>query len=347
MSVPAPLREASDWLWRGLLVVLGAWVTLQLCTRLALVVVPFAAGLLLTALVYPLTAWLRRRGLSRGLAALLTAVTVLVVVGGLGSWIGLGASEQAPDLVAGFAKAIRQLPIRHGLLANLQGRLEQWLVGQAGLVNSVLTTLRIAVEVATGAVLSLFVAAYLVYDGDHVWNSAVGMLPSARQAAMREAGVEIWQRLAGWVRGTALIALFHAVVVGSALALMHVPLLLSLAVLVFIGSFVPLVGSFLFGGLAALVTFASRGPTPALVLVVVLVAANQVEAHLLQPFLVGRYVRLHPLAVLAAVTTGGILAGFGGAIFAVPLTATLHAAAQVRGRRRMRTTGEAAPEAGE
>jgi putative heme transporter len=108
--------------------------------------------------------------------------------------------------------------------------------------------------------------------------------------------------------------------------LLHVPLVAPLAILVFLGSFIPLVGAVLSGALAALVTFATHGVAAAVVLVVVLLVDNQVEAHVLQPFLVGRYVRLHPFVVAVVITAGALLAGLAGALLAVPFTAALYAA---------------------
>jgi predicted PurR-regulated permease PerM len=143
---------------------------------------------------------------------------------------------------------------------------------------------------------------------------------------MQRAGVPAWERLSGWIRGTLVIAVFHSAVVAVTLVVLRVPLVAPLTVLVFLGSFIPLVGAVAAGGLAALVTFASQGMTSAIVLVVVLVIDNQVEAHVLQPFLVGRYVRLHPFVVAIVITAGALLGGLAGALLAVPFTAALYAA---------------------
>jgi putative heme transporter len=161
-----------------------------------------------------------------------------------------------------------------------------------------------------------------------MWAWLVHRLSRRSQQVVGGAAQAAFWRLSGWVRGTLVIALFHSVVVVVVLLALRVPLVAPLAVLVFLGSFIPLVGALLGGALAVLVTFATQGPVPALVLVAVLLVDNQVEAHVLQPFLVGRYVRLHPFVVALAIPTGAILAGLPGTLLAVPVTAALHAVLQ-------------------
>jgi predicted PurR-regulated permease PerM len=114
---------------------------------------------------------------------------------------------------------------------------------------------------------------------------------------------------------------------GVTLAVLGVPLVAPLAVLVFIGGFIPLIGAVVFGGLAVLVTLVTNGPTAALVVLIVLIVGNQIESHVLQPFVVGRHVSLHPMAIAVTLTSGAVLAGLPGAIFAVPLVAAVNAAA--------------------
>jgi predicted PurR-regulated permease PerM len=159
-----------------------------------------------------------------------------------------------------------------------------------------------------------------------MWAWLVQRLPAAARPRVQGAAWPAWGRLSGWIRGTFVIAVIHAVVIGVSLTALRVPLVAPLVVLVFLGSFIPLVGAIVAGSLAALVTFASQGTTAAIVLVVVLLVDNQVEAHVLQPFLVGRYVRLHPFVVAVVITAGALLGGLAGALLAVPFTAAVYAA---------------------
>jgi predicted PurR-regulated permease PerM len=139
------------------------------------------------------------------------------------------------------------------------------------------------------------------------------------------AGMQAWDRLAGFVRGTFVIALIHAVVAAVSLSILRVPLVAPLTLLIFVGSFLPIVGSIIFGSLAVVITLVTRGTVLGGILAAILIVDNQVEAHYLQPVLVGRYVRLHPLAVAVAIAGGGVLEGIPGAVIAVPFLAVVYA----------------------
>jgi predicted PurR-regulated permease PerM len=344
MPVPPLLADLAGWGWRLLLLGVLAVLLLRVAQELYLVSLPMAASLLLTALLSPVTSALRRRGASRGAA---TAVTVLAMIGVLVvllTWVVRLAVAEFPTLARELQQAVEELPISNANLLRLREQLVDYLQsGSGSLASGVLTGLQTAAEVVTGILLTILLTAILLADGDRMWAWLVARLPaSARPRAMR-AAVPAWARLSGWIRGTFVIAVFHATVVAATLLILGVPLVAPLSVIVFLGSFIPLVGAILSGFFAGLVTFATQGFTPLVVLVVVLVVDNQIEAHVLQPFLVGRYVRLHPFVVAVVITAGALLAGLAGALLAVPLTAALYAAlthlpdpAPVRARARRR-----------
>jgi putative heme transporter len=190
------------------------------------------------------------------------------------------------------------------------------------------TGLLTGARLLTGLVLTLLLTLIVLTDGDRMWLWLLARMGRRTRQVVGDAGQHAFWRLSGWVRGTVLIAVFHAVVVAVTMLLVGAPLVAPIAVLVFLGSFIPLVGALVFGALAVLVTFASAGLTASIVLVVVLVVDNQVEAHVLLPFLVGRYVQLHPFVVAVAVPAGAVLAGLPGTLLAVPVTAAVYAALQ-------------------
>ncbi len=129
--------------------------------------------------------------------------------------------------------------------------------------------------------------------------------------------------LTSYVRGTTVVAAIHAVFIGLALWLLGVPLLVPLIILVFLAAFIPLIGILVVGALAILVTLATKGWLAAVILIAVFLVENQIEGHLLQPLVVGRAVRLHPLAIILALAVGGVTAGIPGAIVAVPAAAVI------------------------
>jgi putative heme transporter len=327
MPVPPLLRDLAAWTWRLLLVGVGAYALLRVAERLYLVSLPVAAALLLSALLSPAVAFLHRHGVPRRLATALTVIAALLGMAGVMTWVVERAVAQAPALLTQLGDAVQRLPVSSRTLSSWRDQLVSQLEAhRATLTQGVLSGLATGAEVVTGLLLTLLLTIILLADGDRMWDWLVGRLSPAARPRVRQAGRHAYRRLSGWIRGTFLIALFHGVVVGLTLLLLGAPLVAPLAILVFFGSFIPIVGATLFGGCAVLVTFAAHGLTPAIVLTAVLVVDNQIEAHLLQPFLVGRYVRLHPFAVAVTITAGAMIAGFAGAFLAVPFTAAAYAA---------------------
>lgn len=327
MPVPPLLTDLAGWGWRLLLLSVIAWLLLRVAQQLYLVSLPTAAALLLTALLFPVVAALRRRGVPRGLATAATVLGMLAAVIGLLTWVVQRAVAEAPKLSTELTAALQKLPISNETLLRLRGQFVTYLQsGSGSMAGGVITGLQTGAEVLTGVLLTLLLTIILLVDGDRMWGWLVARLPEVARPRVERAGAPAWDRLSGWIRGTVVIAAFHTLVVATTLAVLGVPLVAPLAVLVFLGSFIPLVGAIVAGSLATLVTFASQGTTAAIVFVVVLLLDNQIEAHVLQPFLVGRYVRLHPFVVAIVITAGALLGGLAGALLAVPFTASLYAA---------------------
>ena len=182
---------------------------------------------------------------------------------------------------------------------------------------------RIAAEFFGGLVLMLFVMFFLIKDGERIWAWLLGALRTQTARRVDRAGHAAWLAVVYYMRGTVAVAAIHAIVVGVVLSVMGVPLAFPLAVLVFLAAFVPLVGLLVAGALAILVTLATKGWVDAVILLGILIIEDQLEAHLLQPQVVGRAIRLHPLAVILALAVGGVLAGIAGAVVAVPIVAVI------------------------
>ena len=329
------LTVAAAWCWRILVVAATLAGLLLLLARFYLPVLPLIFALLLAALLHPVLAQLRRLGLPRAPATWLTFLLALLVLVGVGWFVGQRAAASYAQLVGQvdvLATELRgylnHVPGADGIqLAQLQTSVVSWLHANTGTIaHGVLAVGAVAGEVVTGLIVMLFLTFYFLDEGDRIWSWIVRLFPQRVQPSVRGAGYRSWHVLSGWVVGTAIIALFHGVVIGLALLLLGVPLALPLAVLVFIGSFIPIVGALVFGGLAVVVTLVALGPGPALLVLGLLVVENQVEAHLLQPFIVGRAVRLHPVAIVLALTAGGLLGGVFGAVLAIPVVACAHAA---------------------
>jgi predicted PurR-regulated permease PerM len=182
-------------------------------------------------------------------------------------------------------------------------------------------------------VLTFFVTFFLIKDGRKIWVWLIHRAQPQNKARIDQAGRSAWQAVVYYVRGTVVVAAIHAIVIGVTLSIMNAPLAVPLALFMFLAAFVPLVGVLVAGGLAILVTLAANGWPAAVVVLGVLVVMNQLEGHLLQPQIVGKMVRLHPLAVILVLAVGGVVAGIAGAVVAVPITAALsRAIPELRGK---------------
>jgi len=331
--VPGWLQRAAAWSWRLLLVGILIYVLFRLASALSLVVLPCVAALLLTALLQPLTGWLRRAGLPSLAATWCTVLAAIVVLAGI---MILAADRVSADYPA-LQDQVRHTA--HQVQTSLAGppfrvnshRLEQYsndlmhfLSQHKSLIaGTVVTGGKIFLEVLTGIVLMIFVTFFLLKDGERIWAWLIkGLSPETRQRA-DNAGAAAWAAVVNYVRGTTAVAAIHAVFIGLALWILGVPLLVPLVILVFIAAYVPLVGILVAGALAIGVTLATKGWIAAVILLVVFLVENQIESHLLQPLVVGRIVRLHPLAIILVLAVGGIVAGIAGAIVAVPAAAAL------------------------
>jgi putative heme transporter len=332
------LRTLGDYAWRLLALGTVGYFLVKLLSHLSLVVIPFIVSLLATALLRPLLNRFRRIGLQRGFATLATVMSAVVVLGGVITIVVIRAAEQAPQLGDEINSLIPH--VKHWLITgplklnpttvnNLTGTITKDVTkNSSAIASTALSTGKTAAQVLGGLALAIFSTVFLLYDGDRVWAFLLKAVPQSARSRADDAGNAAWRTLSHYVRGTLIVATFHGVVVAITLTILGVPLAFPLAVLVALGSFVPLVGAFLTGTLAVAVAGLSKGLLAAVIVLAVLLLDNQIEAHALQPFVVGRYVRIHPLAVVLSLAAGAILFGIFGAIVAVPVVACVNSAAR-------------------
>jgi predicted PurR-regulated permease PerM len=195
---------------------------------------------------------------------------------------------------------------------------------QTGITSGALTTAATVGEVFAQMLLILFVLIFLIYDGPGIWAFLLRGAPQRIRTQVDTAGRRSLAALVSYVRATIAVATVDAVGAGIGLVILGVPLAIPLATLVFLGAFIPIIGGILAGGIAVLIALVANGPIPALVLLGIVVGVQQLEAHVLQPLLLGRAVNLHPLAVVLAIAVGLVTAGIPGALLAVPLLAVLN-----------------------
>jgi putative heme transporter len=329
--------EVAPWLarsaavsWRLLVVAAVVAVVAAVLVYLRLVVLPVIVALFLTTLLAPPVRWLRQRGWPP-LAATWTVIAgAVVLIAGLGALLAPYIGPQFGDLGRQAGKGLDDVQrwLREGPLHLSETQLSDLLsrarrevqANSAGLTRGVLSGATVALEVVTGALLSIVLTFFFVKDGERIGNWIARQF-GARGEELRAVGRRAFDTLGAYLRGVTIVGLVDGVLIGIGLAVVGVPLAVPLAFLVFLGAFFPIVGAFVSGVFAALVALVSKGPAAALVIVAITVAVQQLEGHVLAPVVLGRAVKLHPVVILLALTGGGVVGGITGAALAVPAVA--------------------------
>ncbi|MCP9274207.1 AI-2E family transporter [Mycolicibacterium arenosum] len=340
-SVSPLVRRAAAWSWRLLVIFAAAVVLLEVLRRLGFVVVPVALALMLAALLLPAVDALDRYGAARGGAVAFVVILGLSALVAILSFVVNQFVDGAPQLVDEITRSIEgardwlatgPLHLSSDQLTRAGDSIIDALRNnQTQLTTGALSTAGTIAEILTGALLTLFAVIFFLLGGRGIWQFVTKAVPAPQRDRVREAGAAGFHSLAGYARATSLVALVDAVAIGSGLAIMGIPLALPLASLIFIGAFVPVVGALVTGFLAVIVALFAKGLVYALITLVLIIAVMQLEAHVLQPLVMGRAVSLHPLAVVLGITTGYVLAGVIGALLAVPLIAFANSFVRVLG----------------
>lgn len=331
--VPPLVRAASEWTWRLLVIGAGLIALFLLLGYFSEIVVPLAIGLLLCAL---LSSVHRRLGrvMPRAAAAAITVVGTLLVILGLlalvGSQISGGMNEMAGQVSTGIQQ-IRDyvrttLGISDDQLGDYVQQARQWL-SNANLGSRLSAAGVTAGHFVAGIFIALFSLFFFLYDGPRIWAYLVRLFPRGARRYVDSSGVVAWGQLTHYVRATVLVAAVDAVGITVGALILRVPFALAIGVLVFLLSFIPIVGALLSGAVAVIIALVAHGPGVALIMLAVVIGVQQLESHVLQPFILGRSVRVHPVAVIAAIATGAILAGIVGTLVAVPVLAVVKAVA--------------------
>jgi predicted PurR-regulated permease PerM len=333
-SVTWPMRVAAAWSWRLLVVVAGLYLLSRAFLRVELVAFSFVLALFFTAVLHPLEVFLRRIPGPRSISAALALLIGLAVLGGIGyfvTWQITTHSSQLGDQVTNFVDKTRDwlhngpLHLKSSDIDKVSENITKAIQNHQGqLISGAIQTVRTVVEALGALLLILLSTFFLLRDGSQIWRWTVRLFPKAAHERLDLAGRAGWGTFGGYMRGQVLIALFHGVSVMIVLFILRVPLAAALGVLIFLGSFVPLIGLTVTGALCVAVALLEHGFTAAIVVAVAIIVLVQLEAHLLQPLIMSRSVEVHPLAIALSVLSGTLLAGIVGALLAVPLVAFLN-----------------------
>jgi predicted PurR-regulated permease PerM len=337
--VPWGVDLAAAWAWRFLVIAAAAYVILWLIGYFALVAIPLAIALLIAALATPAVNAMSHIGFPRGLSALLVVIAGLAFVGALltfaGQQVANGAQDLADQASAGLGEIkdwLRTGPLHasdsqiNTYIQHLQDGLKH--TGERIDFNNVTEVGTAVGHIFAGFFIVLFSTYFFLADGERIWAWLVRLAPRAARVHVDGSGRVAWVSLTQFVRATVIVAAVDAIGVAIGAAALRVPFVLAIGVLVFLGAFVPMVGATIAGTVAVLVALVDQGIVTALLMLAVVVVVQQVEGHILQPFLMGRWVSLHPLGVIVAIGCGVLAAGIAGALVAVPLAAALNAVGQ-------------------
>ncbi len=333
-AVPRMLEVGAAWGWRFIVVVAAVFATAWLLVQLSVVLIPVFVALILAALLNPLVD-LVDRWMPRLLAVWLVLLSVVAAL----SLIVYLLQAQVRDAVEelqdswGSARADIEDWFRTGPLGleqsridSLSERAETALREFASGVFTSSDSARIAVEVVGGFFLTIVLTFFFAKDGAKMWRWLVEKVHPVRRSALDRSGVAAFKALQGWIRGVAITGVVDGLLIGIALVVLGVEAAIPLAVITFFAAFLPIIGATLAGALAAAVALATQGPETAIIVVLVVLAVQQIEGDILLPIVMYRQVALHPVVVLLALAVGAAVGGILGAVIAVPLTAAAAAA---------------------
>lgn len=342
MAVSWRIRVAASWAWRLLVIVALLALVIFGMTKVSIIFVPLAVALLMTLLLEPLHFWLQKVHVPKTLSAVISLIVGVGLVAAIVSIATTQLASGAPALISkaagGFDKLIDWLS--EGPLALDQADIDKYMSQlyaqvtalitkySTSIASSALSVTSSVVSVVTTLLLSLFCLFFFLKDGRQIWIWHIRMLPVPAREPVHEAAIRGWTTLKGYIRAQALVALVDSVFISLGAAILGAgSMTIPLALLIFIGSFIPIVGALTTGTIAVLILLLDKGLMAAIIMLIVILAVQQIEGNVLQPMLMSTAVSLHPLAVLLAVTAGTFLGGIIGALMAVPVVAFVNTVA--------------------
>ena len=298
-------------------------------TQLTLVLIPVLIAIILASAIHPVLAWMRRKGVPSILATWIALIGLLAILGDIVWLITVAVRNQWDELVSSASDGIASLQdyVQHLPFQIDEQQIEDARQSVVDFLTSssfgsgALAGAAAAANFVTGLVLMIVVLFFFMKDGPKIWEFLLRPFTGSSYDRAKRVGGKTVDVLGGYIRGTATVAAVDAIGIGVALAILQIPLALPLAVIVFLTAFIPIVGATAAGILAALVALVANGPLAALIVIIVVIAVNQLEGNFLQPVVMARSLKLHPLIVLIALTIGTVLAGIVGAVLAVPIAA--------------------------
>lgn len=335
-DIPYGIRIAAAWAWRLGLILLVIGALVWLLAKVSFLIIPVMVAALLAGLLNPVVRWLRESRVPNGAAVALTVLGFIGLIAGalalVGRQLALGFQELWSEALTGVQQV--QDWLAEGPLHLTAAQIDQYIQeataalqnNSSSILSGALSFGSTAGHFAAGLVLALFILIFFLLEGGRIWSFLVRLLPRQARIPADGAGRRGWASMVSYARIQMFVAFVDAVGIGVGAAIIGVPLALPLAVLVFIGSFIPVVGALVTGAIAVLLALVANGPVNALIMLGIVLLVQQLESHILQPLVMGKAVALHPVAVILSVAAGSYLAGIPGALFSVPILAVANSA---------------------
>lgn len=328
--VASRLRTVGSVVWPIVGLVILAYVAVRALALVSGVVIALGIALLIAALLEPAVVLLQRWHLPKWLATLLVLVGALAALGGIGFFTVNSLINSLSDLTGKLTNALNSLQdwLVHGPLSLSHQQINS-LVDKA--VNKLQSQLQVTSAAFTlaavigGIALILFVLVFFLYEGERMWQFLIRAVPEDARPRAGRAGHAAFRSLGSFTRATIVVAIFDAVLIGIGMAIIGVPLVIPLASLIFLGAFIPYVGATVSGLIAVAVALVSGGFFPALLVAAVVIAVQFIEGNVLQPLIMGKFVQVHPVAVILVVAVGITVWGIPGALLAVPILVVVRA----------------------
>ncbi|MGX1882275.1 AI-2E family transporter [Streptomyces sp. NPDC055287] len=326
--LPESARRVAAWCVVALLVTGVAAVGVWLCVTFKPAVTPVLLAILGTALLGPLHRRLVGMRLNRSLAAGLTCVAVVAVVGGATYIVVSALVETGDQILESLRQAAKDLAEHLGAAGTSLddvAKNAKDLLGKFGgtAASGLITGLSVVGEMTAVAVLALLLMFFFLRDSDKAAGTLRSLAPGATGDTAEAVGRRAFEAVEGFMRGTTVIALIDAILITVGLLILRVPGAVGLGALVFVGAYIPYLGAFISGAVAVLVALADRGVVVALWVFGIVLAVQMLEGHVLMPTIQSRTVQMHPAVVMLAITAGASVAGVLGMLLAVPLTAAV------------------------
>ena len=330
-DIPYGVRIAAAWAWRGGLILLVIGLLVWLLSHVSFLIIPIMVAALLSGLLSPAVRWMANRRVPKGLAVAITVLGFIGLIVGALTLVGRQLMQGFGELWSQALTGVQQVQtwLSDGPLHLTAAQIDKYIEdataalqnNSSSILSGALTFGSTAGHFAAGLVLALFILIFFLLEGDRIWAFLVRLMPRKARRATDGAGRRGWTSMVSYARIQMFVAFVDAVGIGVGAAIIGVPLALPLGVLVFLGSFIPVVGALFTGAIAVLLALVANGPVNALIMLAIVLGVQQLESHILQPLVMGKAVSLHPVAVILSVAAGSYLAGIPGALFSVPILA--------------------------